>query len=196
MASVWKRTAWRMALSLCALGLVMILAACNDSGNTSSANTPSSQPAPLKPFQGTGFTISYPGNWHQQADGDQATFADPVSRNLLAVFSDPNVADRSASDIGNQAMADFMKTLLINSQPVSVASTYTLAGASWVQYGATGILASDPGVQGNFYLLVANYPPQGTLINAYEIEYYGPSSTFDQAKTIFQSMLQSFKFTS
>lgn len=180
MISIWKR----VALGLSALLLIGLLAACGGSGTASTNNAPV-----LKLFKGVGFTIKYPENWHQQADGDQATFADSVNRDIMAVFSDDNPSNNSASDIANQAWANFMKTLLVNPQPVSVSPTYSLAGTNWVQLSATGILSTDPGVQGNFFLLVATHQA-----NSYEIEYYGPSSTFDQANQEFGTMLQSFQF--
>lgn len=189
MIIIWKRAIWRFTLALSALWVIVVLAAC------SSSSSVASKPAPPKLFKGTGFTISYPSNWHQQADGDQATFADAISRNLMAIFTDANPGKTSAATIANQAWANFMKTLLVDPQPVSVSPTYSLAGIDWVQLSATGVLTSDPGVQGNFFLLVANYPNQGSSVNSYEIEYYGPSATFDQANQEFATMLQSFQFT-
>lgn len=188
MTSVWKQAIWRIALSISALWLIGTLAACNNSGNAASSNSSASSAAKL--FKGTGFTISYPGNWHQQADGDQATFANAASRDIMAVFADANPGNTSASDIANQTWANFMKTLLTNPQQVSISPTYSMAGTSWVQLSATGVLSSDPGVQGNLFLLVTNHQT-----NSYEIEYYGPANTFNQANQEFGTMLQSFKFT-
>jgi hypothetical protein len=138
--------------------------------------------------------MQYPGDWHQQADGDQATFASAASRDVLAVFTDPNDVGNTATTIANNAMSDFMKTVLSSAQAAQVAPTIQLDGANWVQLSATGMLTSDPGVEGNFYLLVTNYPSTGPNVIAYEIEYYGPASTFNVGNVDFQAMLQSFQF--
>jgi hypothetical protein len=138
--------------------------------------------------------MQYPGDWHQQADGDQATFANAASRDVLAVFTDPNSSSNTATDIASSAMSNFMKTVLSSAQTAQVPPSIQLDGANWVQLSATGVLTSDPGVTGNFYLLVTNYPATGPNVIAYEIEYYGPASTFNVGNVEFQAMLQSFQF--
>ncbi len=194
MLALNKDTGWRVALVLCALLLTFLLAACDDAGSSASA-TPTSPPAPQHYTGITGFKLTYPGNWHKNASGDQVTFADPVSRDVLEVIVDPNPNARSASSIASQTMSNYMGTLLANAAPVSVSPTLNVAGQTWTQLSATGIIASDPGVQGNLFLLVVDYPANSINTSTYEIQYYGPSTTFGQANGTFQNILQSFQFS-
>jgi len=198
MISRWKRIARYTSLALSACLLVMVLAAC-DGSNGTAANQPS--PTPVVQwllYQGTGFTMNYPSNWHKNASGDQVTFADPVGKDLLAIFADPDLgSEPDASAVANQAMTRFAGTLLANAQAVKVPPTFTTGKVTWIQLSATGELAvADPGVQGNLFLLVTNYPPQTKNTVTYQIEYYGPSATFGQANASFMRMLQSINFAS
>lgn len=203
MASVWKLVERRIPLLLCAWLLVIMLAACGDSGTTTTAPSATSTPRPpaesvaLKEYKGENFTINYPKDWGVSASGDQVTFADPVGKNLLAVFVNANPdSKRSESDLADLTMAQFDGTILSNAQRVSVPTTYEASGITWTQRSATGVLTNNPGVQGNLFLLVKNYPAKSDKTYAYQIEYYGPAETFGQANTSFQAMLLSFKFTS
>ena len=173
-----------------------MLAACGGSGGTA-AHHPTSASA-LQMYTGTSFSMSYPAGWHKNASGDQVTFADPIGRNVMAVFADPDLMGaQSASAVADQAMSRFEGTLLANAQAVTVPPTYAIASVTWIQRSATGILAiTDPGVQGNFFLLVVNYPANAKNATMYEIEYYGPAATFSQANVNFMTMLRSFSFKS
>lgn len=201
MDSVWKQVTRHIPLVLCAWLLIMILAACGDSGTpTTSASTSTPQPPSesvnLKEYKGANFTISYPQNWGVSASGDQVTFADPIGKNLLAVFVNANPNEnKSESQIADQMMSRFDGTILADAQKISVPTTYEAGGIVWTQRSATGVLTSSPGVQGNLFLLVKNYPGKSAKTSTYQIEYYGPSNTFGQANTSFQAMLLSFKFT-
>lgn len=195
----WTLTTRRIVAALSAGLLVIMLAACGGSGSTTTSSPSHVAPVPavtLQTYRGTGFSISYPVSWHKNASGDQVTFADPVGRNVLAIFADPNGMEKQSETVlANQMMAKFKGTLLANAQNVTVPSTFMVGKYVWLQRSATGMLAiTDPGVQGNLFLLVINYPPQTAHTMAYEIEYYGPSSTFGQANVTFTRMLQSFRF--
>lgn len=204
MTSAWKQLTRRISLALCAWLLIMLLAACGDSGTpTSTTSAPTGTPQPpaqsvdLKEYKGENFTIDYPKNWGVSASGDQVTFADPIGKNLLAVFVNSNPkGNKSESQLADQMMSQFDGTIISNAQTISVPSTYEAAGIVWTQRSVTGILTNNPGVQGNLFLLVKNYPNKAANTSAYQIEYYGPANTFGQANTSFQAMLLSFKFTS
>ena len=201
MISFWKHVTQRMTFVLSIWLLVTVLAACGGSGGTAANRPVSASPtsaSALRTYTGTGFSMSYPSGWHKNASGDQVTFADPVGRNVLAVFADPDLMGaQSASTVADQAMSRFEGTLLANAQAITVPPTYAIAGVTWVQRSATGILAiTDPGVQGSFFLLVANYPANAKNTTTYEVEYYGPAATFSQANVNFIAMLRSFSFMS
>lgn len=86
---------------------------------------------------------------------------------------------------------------MTNPQPASLSPTTTVAGEAWTQRGATGTLSTGgQSVPGTLILLVDNHPTSVPTTQAYEIYYGGPTATFDQIdRTVFQAMLQSFKFT-
>lgn len=176
----------------------MTLAACDNAGGPAMSRPTPTPVVTLQMYRGTGFSINYPSNWHKNASGDQVTFADPVGRNVMAIFADPDLSgEPDASAVANQAMSRFEGTLLTNAQTVTVPPTFITGKVAWIQLSATGVLAiTDPGVQGNLFLLVTNYPPQAKNTVTYQVEYYGPASTFGQANANFMQMLQSFSFTS
>lgn len=212
MSSSWKHVTRRMSLGLGVVLLMVLLAACGggSSGSTGTTPTPkASTPTPtpttavptanMKTYTGKDFSISYPQTWQESASGNQVTFADPlVTKDIVTIVAVPNPAGaQSASDIADSSMPLIEKTLLTKAQPATVAPTVTVAGESWAQRSATGDLAlTDPGTQGTLFLLVDNHPANAANTQAYEIYYYGPTSTFSQSNTLaFQPMLQSFKFT-
>ncbi|GHO65186.1 hypothetical protein KSC_040780 [Ktedonobacter sp. SOSP1-52] len=192
----WKRATRYTTLALSIWFLLTALAACGDT--TTSDPQPKSAPVvTLRTYQGAGFTLNYPSNWGVHASGNQVTFADPQGRNVLAIFADPDRAgEPDASVVADQAMSHFKGTLLANAQDISAPQTFTTGKVTWIQRSATGSLAiTDPGVQGNLFLLVTNFPPQAKNTVTYEVEYYGPTATFGQANVSFMQMLQSFTFT-
>src|SRR5579885_1005266 len=201
MISFWKQASRRTAMALCICLLATALVACDDSGgNTTSAPTPPPIPTvTYQAYQGTCFTLNYPTTWGVHASGDQVTFADPVGKNLLAVFADPDLAgEPDAEVVAKQTMDRLKSSLLANAQDMNVPLTFNTSEGrvTWIQLGATGTMANlDPGVQGDLFLLVTNFPPQSKHTVTYQIEYYGPAKTFGQANVIFMNMLQSFAFT-
>jgi hypothetical protein len=212
MISSWKHVTRRRSLGLGVVLLMVLLAACGGSGGASSTgSTPTPKPptptptptvatANMKTYTGTNFSISYPATWQESASGNQVTFADAlVTKDIMTIVTVPNPAGaQSASSLADATMPAVEKVMLTNSQPATVAPTVTVGGESWVQRSATGDLAlTDPGTQGTMFLLVDNHPANSANTQAYEIYYYGPTSTFSQSNTLaFQPMLQSFKFAS
>ena len=152
----------------------------------------------MQQYMGTGFSLSYPQGWQKSASGNQVTFLDPLSKNVVTIVSVANPAGaESASALADTTLPLIEKTLLSKGQTATVAPTTTVAGDTWAQRSATGELAiTDPGTQGTLMMLIDNHPAQAANTKAYEIYYYGPSATFTQSNTLaFQPMLQSFKFT-
>lgn len=209
MTSSWKHVTQRMSMGLSAVVLIVLLAACGGSGGTGSTATPTPKPptptpttpaANMQTYTGTNFSISYPQGWQKSASGNQVTFDDPlVTKDYMTIVTIPNPGGtQSASALADTTMPLVEKTLLTNAKPATVAPTVTVGGESWTQRSATGELAlTDPGTQGTLFLLIDNHPANAANTQAYEIYYYGPTSTFSQSDTLaFQPMLQSFKFTS
>lgn len=200
MNEFWKRISRYVTLAVCIGMLATMLTACDDSGANPTSASPKPTPAlTFQAYQGTGFTLNYPSNWGVHASGDQVTFADPLGKNVLAIFADPVLTVQPDSTVlAEQTITRLKSTLLANAQDISVPQTFITSEGrvTWIQRGATGTLAIiDPGVQGNLFLLVTSFPPQAKNTVTYQIEYYGPASTFGDANTIFMQMLQSFTFT-
>lgn len=206
-----KHVTQRMSIAFCSLVLVVLLAACGG-GSTGAASTltPTTQaptPTPttaapagtMKTYTGAHFSISYPSTWQESSSGNQVTFADPlVSKDIMTIVTVPNpMGAQSASALADTTLPLIEKTLLKNAQTATAAPTTTVGSDTWQQRSATGELAiTDPGTQGTLYMLVDNHPANASDTMAYEIYYYGPTSTFAQSNTLaFQPMLQSFKFT-
>lgn len=152
----------------------------------------------MQQYTGAKFSISYPQGWQESASGNQVTFVDPVSKNVMTIVTVENPGGaQSSSALADATLPLIEKTLLSDGKTATVAATATVAGETWAQRSATGGLAlTDPGVQGTLMMLIANHPASAPDTKAYEIYYYGPTATFTQATTLaFQPMLQSFKFT-
>jgi len=211
----WKRVTRRLSLGLSFFLLAFLLTACGGIGiSLGSSSTPTATPTPktstptptptpaiaLTTYTGTGFTIGYPSDWKPQTSGSAVAFQDAQGLNALTIATIPNPeGTQSADTISTTSLATLEQTGGVkNPQPVSLSPTTTVGGESWVQKGITGT-ATDNGVAvpGELVLLVDNHPANAPTTLAYEIYYGGPSVTFSVTNaTIFQAMLQSFKFTS
>jgi hypothetical protein len=151
----------------------------------------------MQVYTGAKFSISYPQTWQKSASGNQVTFVDSISKNVVSIVTVANPAGaNSASALADATLPLIEKTLLSDAKTATVAPTVTLAGETWAQRSATGDLAlTDPGTVGTLMMLVDNHPANAADTQAYEIYYYGPSATFTQADALaFQPMLQTFKF--
>ncbi len=212
MNASWRHVTQRMSIVFCSLLLVLVLAACGGSGGsttgtatatpasaTPTATTAASNPAAsMVQYTGTTFSISYPQSWQKSASGNQVTFLDPISKNVVTIVTVANPAGaQSPSALADGSLPLIEKTLVSDGKNATVAPTVTINGETWAQRSATGTLAlTDPGTPGTLFLLVNNHPASAPTTQAYEIYYYGPTSTFTEANTLaFQPMLQSFKFT-
>lgn len=206
MKSSWKHVTQRMSIAFCALLLVVLLAACGGGGSSSNSVTPTPKPPTPTPtpavtmqqYTGTAFSISYPQGWQESASGNQVTFIDPISKNVVTIVTVANPGGaQSANALADATLPLIEQTMLSKATTAKVAPTATVGGETWVQRSATGDLAlTDPGTQGTLIMLVDNHPASSADTKAYEIYYYGPTATFTQATTLaFQPMLNSFKFT-
>lgn len=207
MVTLQKRMIQRIALSAGMLLLVMLLAACSGLGGTGSATptpaaTPTPPPSPTAPvaamqtYKGTTFTIEYPQGAQETSTSNEVTFIDPATKDALAIVTLPN--PNGVVGVNTEAqtsMSGFEKTLLSNARPATIAPSATVGGDSWVQSSATGGLVADSGTPGTLVQLVDNHPAHAASTMTYEIVYYGPTATWSQANTVFQTMLQSFAFT-
>jgi len=207
MVTLQKHVIQRIALSAGMLLLVMLLTACSGIGGTGSATpTPTSAPTPtpsptaptvtMQTYKGATFTIDYPQGVQKGGSGDDVSFADPATQDTMTIVSiaDPN-GIAGASTIAQTSLASFEKSLLSNAKSATIAPTATVGGESWVQKSATGDLAAEANTPGTLVLLVDNHPANSPSTKTYEIVYYGPTATWNQANIVFQIMLQSFTFT-
>lgn len=203
-----KHVTQRMSLSLCALLLMMLFAACGGpaSTGTTPGNTPAPTPTPqaptatptpavvLKTYTGTNFTISYPPDW---TTTDQAGLGvainDPLKVSAITVLAFPlPVAGETATQVAAGETTTLIPLVLKGSQPITtVAPTTTLAGDTWVQKAFTGMAsANGQDVKTRVYMLVDVHNGK-----AYVILYGAPDVAFDAVNTqYFQAMLQTFKF--
>jgi hypothetical protein len=151
----------------------------------------------MQTYKGKDFSISYPQGAQQSASGNQVTFLDPITKNVMTIVTVPNPGGaQPAGALADATLPLINKTLLKNAQPATVAPTVTVAGETWVQRSSTGDLAiTDPGTPGTLYMLIDNHPANAATTQAFEIYYYGPTATWSQAQAVFQAMLQTFKFT-
>ena len=188
-----------LSLTLCSLGLLFLLTACDLFGGGSASATPTPKPAPattLTTYTGDGYSIGYPQGWTAKKVGNLVTFSDALGINELVIefIPDPNSLAPSSTLI-NTSLAAFQSQAK-NYQKVSAASTVTLAGVSWDQGVATGDVTLN-GQAGNAKIvtLATNHPDHTLSTRTYDIAYSTASQLFDLSNTTyFQPMLQSFKF--
>jgi hypothetical protein len=212
MITSWKRVTRWISVSFSIVFLVILLTACGGSGGSSTA-TPTPKPPTVAPttapstasatqlqtYTGTGFTIEYPQGWKAQAAQGGVSFTDAQQLNTFTIGAAPNPGGVASAD----KEADASLTLLEKAsgisavKPVSLPATTTVSGESWVQRGITGTVTTNGvAVPGELILLVNNHPAQSPTTQTYEIYYDGPSLSFQQEDaTVFQPMLQTFKFT-
>ncbi len=191
-------------LALCGLLLVAaLLAACGGTTSTppptpTTPPTPTPTPIPMTALAGNGFTISYPQTLQLTRSGARLvtlTNSNGTIKMTITAVADPNGAISTDSLVSTAIAAQ--KVPLKNVQPVSVAPTVTVGGASWGQQSVSGtqrLNAADIMMQS---VVIATVHPANTPTSkAYTIVYTAPQSMFSQANTAyFQPILQSFKFT-
>lgn len=153
----------------------------------------------LQTYTGKGFTIDHPQDWKvDTTTANTIAFKDAQGGNLLSItlVSNPG-GKKSAKDMADGTLL-LLEAGMTESKALSMSSTITVGGKSWVQRGVEGTLDTKDGDEapGRTILLVNNHPDHSSTTQTYEIIYSGPNLTFTQVNVIFQTMLQSFKFTS
>ena len=203
-----------MALLVCALIFMVVLAACGGSTTSNPTPTPTpttaAKPSPTTPptttppatagfvtYTGSGFTINYPQGWKVTAAGTSVVFADPTGIYNLTIVVSPDPGGIASSDTVVNASIQGVKGTVKNPQAVNVPATVTIGGDSWVQKSISGG-SSAGGQAGVVQLVVAsdNHPANSPSTNSYTVIYATLQATFDAVSArYFQPMLQSFKFT-
>lgn len=203
-----KHMTQRLSLGLCALVLVVFLAACSGPGGIAASTptppptpTPSPTPTPaVTVFTGEGYTISYPQDWKKSVSAGQVSFQDALGVNALAVVvvPNPNGIAQPGTVIAASLAGGVKGADMTNTSPANLPASVSMAGETWTQKGTTGT-ASKGGQSAPYEIVVlaANHPAGSANTKLFEFIYAGPllgSTLMDQQ--IFQAMLQSFKFTS
>ncbi len=198
----------RLALSVCGLLLALLLAACSlgggstgtapttTSGNTPAIAQPTSAPAAnLATYTGNGFTISYPQGWTVEKGA-----------NGSVVFVDEHAGATKGSHLaitlGKQGLVHPTSTTLNfwqqvfmaepNYKKVDIAPTAMVGGDSWDQIAATG----DEQISGQSMNTEKVVMADNHLAKSWQIQYITYTNGFAQMNaSLFQPMLQSFKFT-
>lgn len=179
----------------------LLLAACSSPSTTASAGTtPTPKPTATpvgRVYASTNFTVSYPKNWKEstQSAASEDTFvfqpsnASPNGNTGFLVTVSPQSSNGSPDAAVNSALAA-LKTQVSKPQTIStLPSTVTIAGDTWKQGGITG---TEQGQQVKSIILADFHSANKRL---YILIIADTASAFDQDQaTIFQPMLQSFKF--
>lgn len=189
-----------MSLGVCALVLLMLLAACESSSSTAGSPTPA---VTMQTYTGTGFIVKHPVSWKVLSSSSQTMsntiIRDPVSNNAFTIGTLPDPQNlENADTLADTSTQIILKSpALKKSQSVHVPATVTLNGVIWVQREITyTTLVHEQDVPTTIVLLVTTHPTPSANTKAYRLVYGGPTVTFDRSNTqIFQFMLQSFKFT-
>jgi hypothetical protein len=152
----------------------------------------------MQTFTGNGFSISYPQNWQKTTSSSQTVFSDETAGNAFTIVqtADPGGA-ASADTIASASIQAIAKTVLKNGKTATVPATVSINGTTWSQRAVTGdIEANGQNVPAKLVLLVTIHPAGAATSQSFQLFYIAPTLTFDQVNLlIFQSMLQSFKFT-
>jgi hypothetical protein len=207
MTSVWKHVTQRLSLSVIALLLIVLLAACSSLGGTASSPTPTATPSPapsptpaVTTYTGDGYTISYPKDWKKSVAADQTTFQDSLGANALGVVvvANPDGVAKPSTVLEATLAGAVKGATMTNTSPANLPTSVSLAGETWVQKGTTGTVGKG-GTSTSFEVVVftTNHPANTSKTKLFEFVYAGPlvGSTLVDAQ-IFQAMLASFKFTS
>ena len=208
MTSVWKHVTQRLSLSVIALLLIVLLAACSSLGGTASSPTPttatpSPTPSPtpaVTTYTGDGYTISYPKDWKKSVASGQTTFQDSLGANALGVVvvANPDGVAKPSTVLEATLANAVKRGNMTNTSPANLPASVSLAGETWVQKGTTGTVGKG-GASASFEVVVftTNHPANTSKTKLFEFVYAGPlvGSTLVDAQ-IFQAMLASFKFTS
>src|SRR5258708_25829913 len=207
MPSVWKHGTQRFSLSVIALLLIVLLAACSSLGGTASSSTPTATPSPtpsptpaVTTYTGDGYTISYPKDWKKSVASGQTTFQDSLGANALGVVvvANPDGVAKPSTVLEATLANAVKRGNMTNTSPANLPASVSLAGETWVQKGTTGTVGKG-GASASFEVVVftTNHPANTSKTKLFEFVYAGPlvGSTLVDAQ-IFQAMLASFKFTS
>jgi PsbP len=206
------KIAARSLMVACSIFLVLLLAACGNTGTTTGSTptpTPTSPPSPtaassptssttLTTYTGNGYTIGYPQGWKVNAAGKNVVFTDSTGVYNLTIVVSPNPGGVASPDTVVNAGISSAQASLKNTQTVSVPASATIGGDTWVQKAIAGDSTAS-GQTGRVQLVVAsdNHPASSPTTNSFTIIYGTLQATFDAANTqYFQPMIQSFKFTS
>jgi hypothetical protein len=195
-----------LSFSVISLLLALLVTACGGSSATSTPTptpTPSPSPAPSQNFvtyNGNGYTINYPQGWSvTKGDAGLVTFKDPsgIAYLYVEVIPNPNGIVPASNQV-NTGLEVF-KSKSKNYQKVDIAPTTTLAGDTWSQGAATGDVVPSgqtSAVTAKTVIIADNHPASSPSTKGYSIAYVTGQQVFELANTtVFQPMLQSFKFS-
>lgn len=199
-----------VTLLSCSLLLVVVLTACGGGGSSSTSTptpTPTVKPSPtpsptpavsFTTYRDVGYTIDHPLDWREVPTTNGISFTDPTGLYNVTVVavSDPNGA-ASADTILNTTV-NALKNAMKNPQTMNVAPTTMIGGDTWLQKSFMATTASKgQNVTLQIVFVSDNHPANTASTMNFTIFYGSPPSSFASANsTYFQSMLQSFKFTS
>jgi len=210
----------RLILSIGSLFLVCLLAACGSGGastGTTSTSPGASTPAPtrqatsaptqlssttsLTTYTSDGFSISYPQGW---------TVVKETNGSVIFVDEHAGATKGShfAITLGKQGLVHPTSTTLNfwqqafmaqpNYQKVDIAPTAMVGGDSWDQIASTSdepVSGQTHPVNAELVVMADNHPATSPTARSWQIQYSTFTNDFAQMNaTLFQPMLQSFKF--
>lgn len=203
MISLLKHVTRRMSPGLCALVLVVLLAACGGSGSTATT-TPTPQPPTPTPtpavvmttYTGTDFNISYPKDWKASPAGTTVAIGDSLNIYNMTITSTPDPGGAVTADQLADTGVTGAKANLKNAQTVTIAPTTTVAGQTWSQRAVSGTTTvNGQSVEVELIILTTTHPAAAATTKGYIIAYGTIKQQLDLATGMyFMPMLQSFKF--
>jgi hypothetical protein len=202
-------------ITLCSLScMALSLAACGLGG--SSSNLPSGTTGAIynppsttsfsgatRLYTGTGISIKYPANWvistgGNGADGGGVRFSEPGTSTTftLEILPVPFFSDSAPAGAVKSLIPTLQKEGS-QTQTVSVAPTTRVGGQTWNQSaGTTVVTQRGQPVSIEQVMLATNHPIRPPDAKVFVLTYTAPAHTFEQMDaSVFQPMLQSFKFT-
>lgn len=202
-----RNVARHLVLGLSTLLAGIIIAGCSGSGTSSVSITPkpksvtpivtSAPPMTLQKYTGKGFTIDHPQDWRIETASNTVAFKDVQGNNILSItrISNPGGKKR-AKEIADATLL-LLEAGMTDARTISVSPSVIVGGKTWIQHSIAGTLdtTGEQKAPGRTILLVSNHPEHSSSTQTYEIIYSGPDLTFERINVIFQTMIQSFKFT-
>jgi hypothetical protein len=147
-------------------------------------------------YQGDGYSIGYPKAWKVIKSVNAITFSDSAGVTEFVVQMAPNPKGVLLPEKAVERSLTGMQKGAKNYKKLNIPATTTLNGVTWFEGGASiDTQASGRLLRSTVVTMATNHPMQDESTTLFSFVYTCPTRNFETLnRTIFQPMLQSFRF--